>query len=73
MASVHSQQNIWNDGECLLILGAKVNKFYNQVIVNSDAVVIEDEAVTESYYPQEVTPLHLPSMNAQVPSVESSA
>ena len=69
----YTHNNIWNDGECLLILGAKVNKVYNQVIVNSDAVVLEDEAVTESDYPQEVTPLHLPSMNAQVPSVEISA
>ena len=68
----YTHSNIWNDGECVVILGAKVNKAYNQVVVNSDAVVIEDEAVTESGYPQEVAPLHLSSMQAQLPTAECS-
>ena len=58
------------DGECVMILGAKVNKQYNQVVVNSDVVVIEDEAATETDYPQELTPLNLSSVEVQEPSSE---
>ena len=58
----YTHNDMWTDGECVVILGAKVNKQYNQVIVNSDVVVIEDEAATETDYPQELTPLHLPSV-----------
>ena len=69
----YAHHNIWNDGECVLILGAKVNKQYNQVIVNSDAVVLEDEAANESDYPQEVAPLQLSSMQAHLPAAEFGA
>ena len=53
-----------------MILGAKVNIQYNQVIVNSDAVVLEDQAVTQNDYPQELTPLNLSSVEVQQPSSE---
>ena len=66
----YTHNNIWSDGECVVILGAKVNKAYNQVVVNSDAVVLEDEAATESDYPQELTPLNLSFVLAQLPTAE---
>ena len=53
----YTHSSIWNDDTFVLILGAKVNKAYNQVIVNSDAVVLEDESACESDYPAEVSPL----------------
>ena len=66
----YTHNDIWADGECVMILGAKVNIQYNQVIVNSDVVVIEDQAVTQNDYPQELTPLNLSSVEVQQPSSE---
>ena len=66
----YTHDDIWADGECVMILGAKVNIQYNQVIVNSDAVVMEDQAVTQNDYPQELTPLNLSSVEVQQPSSE---
>jgi hypothetical protein len=58
-------------GNCVVILGAKVNKQYNQVIVNSDAIVLEDEAAMESDHPQEVMPLNLSFWQALPPAADS--
>ena len=66
----YTHDDIWADGEYVMILGAKVNIQYNQVIVNSDAVVMEDQAVTQHDYPQELTPLNLSSVEVQQPSSE---
>ena len=52
----YCHDEIWMDGECVMIFGAKVSRQYNPLVLNSDVVVMDDEAVTESAYPQEVTP-----------------
>ena len=51
--------DLWLDGACVIILGAKVNKQYNQVVLNSDVVIIEDKSVAEHDYPQEIEPIQL--------------
>ena len=64
----YCHHEIWMDGECVMILGAKVNKQYNQLVLSADVVVIEDKAVGENDYPQEVIPLQLSSVQLQQPS-----
>ena len=66
----YTHDDIWADGGCVMILGAKVNIQYHLVIVNSDAVVLEDQAVAQNEYPQELTPLNLSSVEVQQPSSE---
>jgi len=69
----NTHNSLWVEGEHIIILGARINKAYNQVVVNSDAVVLEDEVATESDFPQEVTPFDLSppaTLQEQLPAAE---
>ena len=66
----YCHDEIWRDGECVMILGAKVSEQYNQLVLNSDVVVLEDKAVAESDYPQDVTLFSLLLAQLPLPSSE---